>query len=312
VNTARRQFLATAGAAFTSSIFTGQIKGANDRISLGFIGVGGRGFQNLRSAINEPNTRISAVCDVYQANLEVAATEAERNGHKPKSVADFRDVLADKSIDAVVISTPDHWHALMTVEACKAGKDVYVEKPVCTYIDEAPKMIQAMQKYKRVVQGGTNSRLGGHMPAIREVIQSGRLGVIASANVNLVMKQDPEGIGNLADSAPPPGLDWNMWLGPAQQRPYNQNRFWTVSGPFASFRYFWDYAGGNETDNGIPSLTSCRWLSARRRQPRFRHTGPRPTSKTPARFRILIWLFISTPSSSWSSRCGLALASTGA
>ena len=247
----RREFLAGTAAAFTTSLFTGRIKGANDRISLGFIGVGGRGFQNLRSAINEPNTQISAVCDAYEANLEIASTEAQRNGHKPKNIGDFREVLADKSIDAVVISTPDHWHALMTVEACKAGKDVYIEKPVCTYVDEAPKMIQAMQKYKRIVQGGTNSRSGGHMSAIREVIRSARLGQITSVNVNLVMKQSADGIGSAPDTAPPPGLNWNMWLGPAQQRPYNQNRFWTVSGPFASFRYFWDYAGGNETDNGI-------------------------------------------------------------
>ena len=179
----RRKFLAAGGAAFTTLIFTGNLKGANDRIAVGFIGVGRQGNANLSEAMREPDAQVAAICDVYRPNLERTVATAEKAGHKPRSFKDFRDLLADKSIDAVCIATPDHWHALMTVEACKAGKDVYVEKPVCTYVDEAPKMVQAMQKYKRVVQAGTQRRSQGHMPAIRELLRGGQLGVTTSARV---------------------------------------------------------------------------------------------------------------------------------
>lgn len=243
--------MAAAGSAFTTSIFTSNLKGANDRIAMGFIGVGVMGQVNLGLAMKQPGVQIAAICDVYQPNLETAMAAAVKEGHQPKPFKDFRDLLADRSIDAVCISTPDHWHALMTVEACKTGKDVYVEKPSCTFVDEAPKMVEAARKYNRVVQGGTQSRSSGHMPAIREIVASGQLGEITFVRVWDYSLDPREGIGNPPDTAPPPGLDWDMWLGPAPKRPFNQNRFQTQRGMWSAFRYYWDYAGGRVTDTGV-------------------------------------------------------------
>src|SRR5436305_4590558 len=132
----RRDVLAAAATAFTTSLFTGSVKGANDRIAVGFIGLGAMGSSNLGFALRLPELQAAAVCDVYQPHLERAVAAATKAGQQPKPVKDFREVIADKSIDAVCIATPDHWHAYMTVEACRAGKDVYVEKPSCTYVDE--------------------------------------------------------------------------------------------------------------------------------------------------------------------------------
>src|SRR5437764_12436484 len=132
----RRNLLAGAGAAFTTNLFTGNVKGANDRVAVGFIGLGAMGSGNLKYAMEVPDFVPVALCDIYQPHLERAQASAAKGGFQPKPVKDFRDVLRDRSIDAVCISTPDHWHAYMMVEACKAGKDVYVEKPASVYIEE--------------------------------------------------------------------------------------------------------------------------------------------------------------------------------
>src|SRR5580704_2926919 len=139
----RRQVLTAAATAFTTSLFTGNVKGANDRIAVGFIGLGAMGSGNLGYAMKVPEVEPVAICDVYQPHEERAVAAARKGGFQPKAVKDFRDILADKSIDAVCISTPDHWHAYMAVEACKAGKDVWVEKPACVYVEEGVKMVQA-------------------------------------------------------------------------------------------------------------------------------------------------------------------------
>src|SRR3954447_21467728 len=178
-NATRRQVLTTAAAAFTTSLFTGNVKGANDRVAVGFSGLGAMGSGNLGYAMKVPEAQPVALCDVYQPHLERAEAAARRGGFEPKSVKDFREVLADKSIDAVCISTPDHWHAYMTVEACKAGKDVYVEKPASVYIEEGPKMVEAARKYKRIVQAGTMQRSGGYFKKAAEIVQSGALGEIS-------------------------------------------------------------------------------------------------------------------------------------
>jgi predicted dehydrogenase len=142
--TERRDFLkGAAAAAFTTSIFTGNVRGANDRLAGAFIGVGVMGSENLGVAARQPGVEVRAVCDVYQPHLERAAATARRAGHQPREVRDFREILADKSIDFVCISTPDHWHPYMSVEACKAGKDVYVEKTAGVAIGEGLKMEQA-------------------------------------------------------------------------------------------------------------------------------------------------------------------------
>src|SRR5581483_9206884 len=221
----RRDFLTATGAALTTSLFTGNAKGANDRISAAFIGVGRMGQSNLGFAMKQPGLQVAAICDVYQPNLERAVAAARKGGHQPREVKDFREILADKSIDVVNISTPDHWHAYITIEACKAGKDVYVEKPVCVAIEEGEKMVQAARKYGRVVQAGTMQRSALHFQKACELVRSGALGKVDFVRTWNYGSMPPEGIGNPPDEKPPAGLDWDMWLGPAPEHQYNRNRF---------------------------------------------------------------------------------------
>ncbi len=254
----RRAFLQASTAAFTTSLFTGRLKGANDRPRAGFIGMGRMGMSNLGFGIRS-NVEIAAVCDVYQPHLEQAGAYVRKNGQSAREIKDFREIIADKSIDIVCVSTPDHWHAHMTVEACKAGKDVYVEKPVCTFVEEGQKMVQAARKYNRVVQAGTMQRSGVHFQQACEIVRSGQLGKITFCRTWNTGNSKPDGYGNPPDEDQPPlGLDWNMWLGPAPMRRFNANR-WGVHPemarkPFPYFRYFWDYAGGSLTDWGVHVL----------------------------------------------------------
>ena len=251
----RRGFLKTAGAtAIAADFFTGRVRGANDRVSIGFIGMGTMGSGNLGYAMKTPGFQPVAVCDVYQPHLERAEAQARREGHAVKAVKDFREIIADQSIDAVCISTPDHWHAYMTVEACKAGKDVYVEKPACVYVEEGRKMVEAARKYKRVVQAGTMQRSGGYFRKAVEIVKSGDLGDFSFVHTWQAGLAKPDGYGNPPDSDPPPGLDWDLWLGPAPKVPYNLNRFGVAPKRWSTFRYFWDYAGGAMTDWGVHLL----------------------------------------------------------
>ncbi len=249
----RRQFLKTTGA-FTTALVTGNLRGANDRIAAAFIGVGVMGSENLGAAMKQPGVAAVAVCDVYQPNLEKAAALARRQGHQAREVRDFREILADKSIDVVCISTPDHWHPYMAVEACKAGKDVYVEKPVCLSLNEGQLMIQAARKFNRVVQAGTWQRSGAHFQKACDIVRSGELGKISFVRTWIYNNMPQEGIGTPPDAEPPPGLDWELWLGPAPQRRFNPNRFGVYPKAYSYFRYFWDYAGGHLTDSGIHML----------------------------------------------------------
>jgi len=247
----RRQVLTAAATVFTTSLFTGNVKGANDRIAVGFIGLGAMGSSNLGYAMKVPEVQPAAICDIYQPHAERAVAAAAKGGFTVKSVKDFRDVLADKSIDAVCIATPDHWHAYMAVEACKAGKDVYVEKPSCVYVEEGPKMVQAARKYNRVVQAGTMQRSGGYFRKAAELVKDGVAGDITFCHTFQSGSTARSGYGNPPDSAPPVDLDWNMWLGPAPRREFNLNRWGVKAATFPTFRYFWDYAGGAMTDWGV-------------------------------------------------------------
>jgi predicted dehydrogenase len=247
----RRTALASAGAAFTTSLFTGRIKGANDRVTIGFIGIGAMGSGNLDFAMKVPEAQPVVVCDVYRPHLDRAEAAARKQGFQVKAVADFREILADKSIDAVCISTPDHWHAYMTVEACKAGKDVFVEKPACKFVEEGQKMVQAARKYNRIVQAGTMQRSGGYFQKAAEIVKSGRLGDVTFCHAFQSGSTEQKGFGNPPDGEPPADLDWDLWLGPAPKVPFNPNRWGVKAATFPTFRYFWDYAGGAMTDWGI-------------------------------------------------------------
>ena len=246
----RRDFLKTAGGVAAASLLP-KAYAASDRISVAFIGVGVMGSENLKAAMAQTGVAVSAVCDVYQPNLERAVALARRSGHQPKEVRDFREILADRSIDAICISAPDNWHPYMAVEGCKAGKDVYVEKPACVAVDEGMVMVDAARKYKRVVQAGTWQRSGAHFQKACEIVRSGALGKIAFVRTWIYSNQPQQGIGNPADGTPPAGLDWDLWLGPAPERAFNPNRFGVYPDAYSYFRYFWDYAGGQLTDSGV-------------------------------------------------------------
>ena len=195
----RRDFLTKSAAAlFTTNIFTGQVRGANDKINAAFIGVGRMGQGNLGSAMKQDNLEVVAICDIYKPNLEKAVGMTKG---RAKGLTDFREVLADRSIDVVNISTPDHWHPYMTIEACKAGKDVYVEKPICVTIEEGQKMVQAARKYKRVVQAGTMQRSGTHFQEATKLVMDGAIGKVTAIKTWNYGLADPVGIGN-----PPDGL----------------------------------------------------------------------------------------------------------
>ncbi len=250
----RRGFLKTAGAAFTTSMLTRPIRGANDRLVGAYIGTGRMGLGNIRYSAQAQDIEQRYVCDVYGPNLEKAVDATDG---KAKPIRDFREIIADKGVDFVCISTPDHWHAYMTVEACKAGKDVFVEKPICVTVEEGQQMVQAARKYQRVVQAGTMQRSGLHFQQAVDIVKSGLLGHISFCRT--WNYGNGTGIGSPPDEDPPKDLDWDMWLGPAPQRPFNRNRFGIDPKAFSHFRWFWDYAGGMMTDWGVHLLDIVQW-----------------------------------------------------
>jgi predicted dehydrogenase len=247
----RRQFLhgVVSGAAATSlsALSAGRVHGANERVTVGLIGCGVRGMTVARLMRQVPGSAFTAVCDVYEPH---AAAAREWAGSGCQAFRDFRQVLDRKDVDAVVVAPPDHWHAIPTVLACQAGKDVYVEKPLAHNVREGRAMVEAARKYKRVVQAGTQHRSAEHYREAAHIIQSGELGKVHFVRVWNYMNMDPNGIGRKPDSEPPAGLDWDFYLGPAPAVPFNRNRF------LGTFRWFWDYAGGLITDWGTHRFDS--------------------------------------------------------
>ena len=253
----RRTFVAASAALAASGAARGDNHG--DKIRLGVIGCGRRGRNNLRSVLRlKDDIQVVALSEVYKPNLD----ETLKMVPDAKIYPDFRDLIADKDIDAVLIATPDHWHAYMSVEACKAGKDVYVEKPISVTVHEGQMMVKAARKYDRVVQVGTQQRSGKHFAEAKDIVQSGRLGTISFVRTWNYSNLFPEGIGLPPDTDPPSDLDWDMWLGPAPERPFNKNRFGVNPYQYAHFRWFWDYAGGMMTDWGVHLLDIVLWAMA--------------------------------------------------
>ncbi len=222
----------------------------NEKIIVGLIGSGGMGRGNMSDFLRSGMVEVAAVCDVDQARLDQGVKEA---GGKATPYRDFRKLLERKDIDAVIVGTPDHWHALPTICACQAGKDVYVEKPLSHNIVEGRAMVSAARRYGRVVQVGTQQRSGAHFQKAVEIVRSGILGKVSLTRAWNVSNESPHGIGNPPDSEPPPGLDYDLWLGPAPKRPYNPNRCHYL------FRWFWDYAGGMITDWGTHLIDIIHW-----------------------------------------------------
>lgn len=217
---------------------------ASDKIRIGAIGVKGMGWADLSSVLKDPRAQCVSICDVDTSVLEQRSADLAKLNFKVNTEKDYRRLLDDKNIDAIIIGTPDHWHCKMMADACEAGKDVYVEKPAGNSIAECAIMEAAQKKHNRVVQVGQWQRSNKHYADAMEFVHSGKLG-----NVRLVKAWAYQGwmkpVIVKPDGSPPPGVDYDMWLGPAQKRPFNENRF------HFNFRWFWDYAGGLMTDWGV-------------------------------------------------------------
>jgi predicted dehydrogenase len=239
----RRTFnktLALTGA--VSALSATRVLGANERIRLGIIGLGNRGDQVLDAFLAQGDAEVAALCDIYDPYLDFAAGKV---GGQPRRFKDYRALLELEDLDAVVINTPDHWHALQTIHACQAGKDIYVEKPLSLRVSEGRRMIEAVKHYRRVCQVGIHRRSIPICREAAELVRSGVLGKITAARSFHIQNEWPEGIANPQESTPPEGLDWEAWLGPAPWKPYNKNH------TFYRFRWFYDYSGGQLTNFGV-------------------------------------------------------------
>jgi predicted dehydrogenase len=247
----RRDFTKAAGAAgLLTALSANRVMGANERIRLGFIGLGNRGDQVLDGFLPHKDCEVVAVCDIYQPYVEFAAKKA---GTSPKQFHDYRKLLDMKEVDAVVICTPDHWHALQTIHACEAGKDVYVEKPLSLCVAEGRAMVEAARRNKRITQVGLHRRSSEFCREAAEFVRKGGIGHVTVARAFHIQNEAPRGIGNPGNEEPPKDFDWEAWLGPAPKVPYNKNR------TFYRFRWFYDYSGGQLTNFGVHYMDMIHW-----------------------------------------------------
>jgi predicted dehydrogenase len=234
----RRSFLAATAAAQT------RIYGANERIRAGIIGSGGRG-RYLTAQFKELGVEMAGVCDVYETNLQLGLKEANTGA---RAFTDYRRMLDDKAFDAVVVATPDHWHARMVIDAVEAGKDVYVEKPMAHKIEEGFQIIDAVRKTKRVVQVGTQRRSAELFMEAKKIMDSGQLG-----DIRLVTSQWLNNQASLSNRQVNGNLDWNQWLGTSPKRPMDPVRFF-------NWYYFWDYSGGLLVGQAAHILDTIEWF----------------------------------------------------
>ncbi len=243
----RRAFVITAGAAISRTAW-----GANDRINVAVVGVRGRGRDHIAEYIPQGNTRVAAVCDIDTAQTERAVQLVNKlGGGTPKVYQDYRKLLEDKTIDVVSLATCNHWHALGTIWACQAGKDVYVEKPASHNIWEGRKMVEAARKYRRIVQVGMQSRSIDHKIRAIQLLREGVIGRIYMAK-GLCFKRRVS-IGKGSDGPVPPGIDYDLWLGPAPMRPFNANRF------HYNWHWYWDTGNGDIGNQGVHEMDIARW-----------------------------------------------------
>ncbi|MCK5207223.1 MAG: Gfo/Idh/MocA family oxidoreductase, partial [Cyclobacteriaceae bacterium] len=218
---------------------------ANDKVTLGLVGLRGVNWANLRSHLKIDGVECAALCDVDETILNNRAADLEKmTGKKADLYGDFRKMLERDDIDAILVGTPDHWHTLGTIYAMESGKDVYVEKPLANSIEECLLLEKAVNRYNKVVQVGQQQRSGQHWNDAKDFVQSGKLGKISSVKAFLNYGNSKE-LVKVPDGSVPEGVDYNMWLGPASKRPFNKNRF------HGTWRYFWDYGGGIMTDWGV-------------------------------------------------------------
>jgi len=251
----RRSFVKRAGAGMLAAggfvNLNPSAMGANEKVVLALIGGRNQGRGVALRAIKQ-GAEFKTFCDIDDAILAKVGTDiGEAQKKKPAFAKDFRRVLEDKEIDGVIIATPDHWHARATILACQAGKDVYIEKPLSQTIHEGHQMRAAARKYNRVVQVGTQRRSGEHFRSAAEYVASGKLGKVCM--IKTWIYQVRPTIGRPADGTPPPGADYDMWLGPAPKRPFNPMRF------HYNWRFFWDYGNSELGNQGVHVLDVAIW-----------------------------------------------------
>ena len=265
MNVTRRQ-LFQAAPAIVPAVALGRAgrPAPSDRINLGIIGVNGMGRGNLANCARHPDVVVTAICDVSSERRE-KAIELHKNTAKGHN--DYRELLARSDVDAVIIASPPHWHALMAIDAVEAGKDIYLQKPMTLYPDETLAVRNAVNRHKRISQIGTQIHASANYRRVVEWVRSGRLGKISVARTFNVMNQGPNGIGRAPKAPPPEGLDWEMWLGPGPARPFNE-LLYSNSYNHCSF---WDYTRGWTPgmaphiidlpiwalDLGVPEVTNC-------------------------------------------------------
>ncbi|MGA3167155.1 MAG: Gfo/Idh/MocA family oxidoreductase [Terriglobia bacterium] len=254
----RRDFLkrsqrAALAAGFTPALSVRALK-ASDTIGVGLMGAGGRGTQLVEWFAARPDVAVISIADPDTSRAESCAARIEKiTGRKPAVTQDFRRMLDDRSVDVIINATPDHWHALGTILACQAGKDVYVEKPASHSLWEGRKTVEAARQYGRVVQAGAQNRSAQYCQLAFDYIRSSDFGDVHLIRVQNSKLRDT--IGRLPDTAVPPGIDYDMWLGPAPMRPFNMNHF------HYNWHWFWVYSGGDIINDGVHQIDLARWMS---------------------------------------------------
>ncbi|MGD0001000.1 MAG: Gfo/Idh/MocA family oxidoreductase [Bryobacteraceae bacterium] len=244
----RRSFYVGAAAALSAV----RVLGANDRIRIGIVGLGGRGSDHQRAYSTIPEARITALCDVNQVARERAQARQTKAGLEPAlEFNDMRELFMSNQVDAVSIATPNHWHALACIWACQAGKDVYVEKPACHNIHEGYRMVAVARQTGRMVQVGMQSRSTPHKIRAMQMLKDGVIGPLYAAK-GLCFKRR-KSIGKTPLEPVPPGLDWSLFLGPAQMKEYSKNRF------AYNWHWFWDTGNGDIGNQGVHEMDMCRW-----------------------------------------------------
>ena len=244
----------------------------SEKISIALIGCGGMGMGNLANCARYPDVVVAAVCDVWQQRREAALQQYK---HSAKAYQDYHEVLARKDIDGVIIATPPHWHALQTIEACEAGKDVYVQKPMTIYLDEALAVRRAAEKHGSITQVGTQIHAGENYRRVVEWVRSGRLGPIPVVRTFLTGNQGEEGIGPDPKVPAPRGLDWNLWCGPAPMHPFNP----LICANAHTNCSFMDYSGGYTPGMAPHIIDVAFWALNLGIPPRTDATGGRFVTK---------------------------------
>lgn len=241
-------------------------RGANDRVNLAVVGIHGRGTAHIQEFAKLPNVRIVALCDVDTRLFPENVARVEKlTGHKPDTVEDIRKLLERKDLDAISIATPDYWHALMTIWACQAGKDVYVEKPISFTIVEGRRMIEAARKYNRIVQAGLNSRSDPEIRAAVQFLKSGVLGNLYRGRMELVKPRAP--IGKMQESSVPDGVNWDLYLGPTPMKAFQVNQF------HYGWHFFWDTSTTDVGNTGVHHFDINRWARDIKEHPVKVHCG---------------------------------------